>query len=157
MTHANVGEAKNILDFGVVDPARQSRGWGGGNHEDAIIGEFASSRSYMTGPIVPGQWAVVVGLAQIAGPDCSFNVTVTLSPSASLPPQVGKSKGLKKNTKKTNKKKQKQKHTHTQPTNQTNKTHASSQLCGRNNALRMWHRRHFHWSLAGLGLGLGLV
>ena len=147
MTHANVGEAKNILDFGVVDPARQSRGWGGGNHEDAIIGEFASSRSYMTGPIVPGQWAVVVGLAQIAGPDCSFNVTVTLSPSASLPPQVGKSKGLKK--------KHTQKKTHTHTTNQPNKTHASSQLCGRNNALRMWHRRRFHWSLAGLGLGLG--
>src|SRR5262249_46225337 len=54
----------NILDWGLDDP-NGFRGWGGGNVEPAIVGIDGASRSYVPGPIPPGQWEVVVGKAKV--------------------------------------------------------------------------------------------
>ena len=69
------GSDNDILDWGVWSP-EGFRGWGGGNTEDAIIGELESSRSYRTGPIRPGTWQLVIGKAELgAGGRYSVDVT----------------------------------------------------------------------------------
>ncbi|HEY8376277.1 MAG TPA: PHP domain-containing protein, partial [Nannocystis sp.] len=79
--------ADNVLDWGLLDPDGAFRGWGGGNSENAIVGEAAASRSYVPGPILPGTWRVVVGKAKIAQPPGQYLITVTLRDVATLPPQ----------------------------------------------------------------------
>lgn len=77
----------NILDWGLVDPNGVFRGWGGGNVENAIVGEAAATRSYIPGPIAAGAWSVVVGKAKIAAPPGEYLVTITLRDQATLAPQ----------------------------------------------------------------------
>jgi hypothetical protein len=76
----------NILDWGLEDPSG-FRGWGGGNSEDAVVGEAAASRSYVAGPISPGEWRVVVGKAKIQGTPAKYSLTVTLRDAPTLPAQ----------------------------------------------------------------------
>lgn len=78
----------NILDWGLLDPA-QSRGWGGGNEEPAIVGERAASRSYLSGPLPPGTWNVVVGKAQIEARPARYHIEVVLrrSPTLAVEPE----------------------------------------------------------------------
>jgi hypothetical protein len=53
-----------------------------------IVGEYATTRSYMTGPMA-GMWAVWIGKAQLGPPpSCTFNVTVTMRSTATLPAQT---------------------------------------------------------------------
>ncbi len=84
--HDDLSE-ENILDWGVEDPSG-FRGWGGGNSEPAIIGVAAASRSYVAGPLVAGQWRVVVGKAKVVEQPARYKVTVTLRDVATLPPQT---------------------------------------------------------------------
>jgi hypothetical protein len=75
----------NILDWGVVDPDGY-RGWGGGTTEPAIIGELASSRAYVSGPIKPGKWRVVVGKAKVVASPAQYHVEIDLRTAPTLPP-----------------------------------------------------------------------
>ncbi|WAS98266.1 CehA/McbA family metallohydrolase [Nannocystis punicea] len=77
----------NILDWGLVDPQGVFRGWGGGNGENAVVGEAAASRSYVPGPIAAGTWSVVVGKAKLAAPPGEYLITVTLRDTPTLPAQ----------------------------------------------------------------------
>src|SRR5690606_27355461 len=77
----------NTLDWGLVDPNGVFRGWGGGNPENAVVGEAAASRSYVPGPILAGVWKVVVGKAQITTPPGEYLITVTLRDQATLAAQ----------------------------------------------------------------------
>ena len=80
-------ETQNVLDFGVDDP-NGSRGWGGSNREDAIIGIEAASRNYIPGPIPAGTWRVTVGKAKLVeGEPAGYLVEVYLRETASLAPQ----------------------------------------------------------------------
>jgi hypothetical protein len=85
ISHRSTG-ADDILDFGLESPVGQ-RGWGGGNPEDAVVGEAAASRSYLPGPITPGTWQVLLGKAQLVGPEPGYRVEVTLRTTASLAAQ----------------------------------------------------------------------
>ncbi|KPK16287.1 MAG: hypothetical protein AMJ62_06180 [Myxococcales bacterium SG8_38] len=76
----------NILDWGLDDP-NGFRGWGGGNHESAIVGIDAASRSYVPGPIVAGTWSVVVGKAQIEETPARYEIDIFLRTVATLEPQ----------------------------------------------------------------------
>ncbi len=67
------------------------RGWGGGNHEPAIVGVRAASRSYLPGAIQPGTWNVVVGKARIAQPPGHYSVNITLRGNPTLAPQPERS------------------------------------------------------------------
>jgi len=78
----------NILDWGVYDETGAWRGYGGGNTEDAIIGVAASSRSYMTGPIVAGTWKVDIGKAKIIDWPEHYTIDVTYRTTATLAPQT---------------------------------------------------------------------
>ncbi|MDC0719357.1 CehA/McbA family metallohydrolase [Nannocystis bainbridge] len=77
----------NILDWGLVDPRGVFRGWGGGNEENAVIGEAAASRSYVPGPLAAGTWSVVVGKAKLAAPPGEYLITVTLRDAPTSPAQ----------------------------------------------------------------------
>lgn len=76
----------NILDWGLEDP-RGFRGYGGGNTEDAIVGERAASRSYLPGPLPAGTWKVTVGLAKIVSGPARYRVEISLRTRPTLPPQ----------------------------------------------------------------------
>jgi hypothetical protein len=85
VTHESLND-KNVIDWGVLDP-NGFRGWGGGNAEPAVIGELAASRSYLTGPISPGTWHVVVGKADLNELPAAYKLTVTLRDAPTLAPQ----------------------------------------------------------------------
>jgi hypothetical protein len=83
--HDDLSEA-NILDWGLSDQ-NGFRGWGGGNVEPAIVGIDAASRSYVAGPIEPGEWRVVVGKAKISEPPGRYQLEVVLRDTPTLAPQ----------------------------------------------------------------------
>ncbi len=77
---------ENILDWGLYDP-NGFRGWGGGNSEPIVVTADAASRSYLTGPITPGTWRVVIGKAKLVTEPAPYHVVVTLRDVATLPSQ----------------------------------------------------------------------
>ena len=77
----------DILDWGVYDEKGAFRGYGGGNTEDAIIGELASSRSYLVGPIAAGTWKVDVGKAKVVSAKVGWTIDVTFRAAPTLAPQ----------------------------------------------------------------------
>lgn len=83
--HDDLSE-ENILDWGLYDPSG-FRGWGGGNAEPAVVGAGAASRSYLAGPITPGEWRVVVGKAQIKVTPALYQVEIVLRDAPTLTPQ----------------------------------------------------------------------
>ncbi|MFO0564227.1 MAG: CehA/McbA family metallohydrolase [Polyangiaceae bacterium] len=80
--------SENILDWGLVDASGAFRGWGGGNEENAVVGELAASRSYRIGAIAPGKWKVVVGKAKIKVTPATYSVKVTLRDVPTLAAQT---------------------------------------------------------------------
>ncbi len=86
--HNSVNSTKNILDFGLIDPAGVQRGWGGGTTALVIVNEYAASPSYSTGPLLSGQWSVLVGLPQIVDAPGWYNITICLLGAPTLPPQT---------------------------------------------------------------------
>lgn len=78
--------AANILDWGLEDP-HGFRGWGGGNTEPAVLNAQAATRSYLPGPIVPGEWKVVIGKAKIVEKPARYRVEIELRTATTLPPQ----------------------------------------------------------------------
>jgi hypothetical protein len=81
------GSTTDILDWGLWSPDG-FRGWGGGLTDDAIVGELASSRGYLTGPITPGTWTVVVGEAKLPTGTGHYIIDVTLRTAPTLAPQT---------------------------------------------------------------------
>ncbi|MEM9196110.1 MAG: CehA/McbA family metallohydrolase [Myxococcota bacterium] len=85
-THIPV-DTDNVLDWGVDDP-NGSRGWGGSNNEDTVIGVEAASRNYIPGPMPAGTWWVSVGKARLVdGEPAGYSVDVFLRETATLVPQ----------------------------------------------------------------------
>ncbi len=89
VSHDDLSEM-NILDWGIDDPSG-FRGWGGGNEENAIVGEEAASRSYLPGPIAAGEWQVVVGKAKLVEMPARYHVEITLRTEATLTPMTERS------------------------------------------------------------------
>jgi hypothetical protein len=81
------GSTTDILDWGLWGPDG-FRGWGGGLTDDAIVGELASSRGYLTGPITPGTWTVVIGEAKLPTGTGHYIIDITLRTAPTLPPQT---------------------------------------------------------------------
>lgn len=77
----------NILDWGLLGPADEFWGWGGGNSEPAIVGPRSSSRSYRTGNIVPGMWKVLIGQAQVTQRPAKYRIEVEARTRTSLTSQ----------------------------------------------------------------------
>ncbi len=80
-------QPENILDYGLRDPDR-FRGWGGGNKEAIVVGERATSRSYLTGAILPGTWNVVIGKAKVLTAPATYRLEIDLRSTATLAAQT---------------------------------------------------------------------
>ena len=52
------------LDIGIYDPTG-FRGWSGGNKSSFTISRSDATPSYVTGPITPGTWKLVIGVPNI--------------------------------------------------------------------------------------------
>ena len=85
IAHASVSD-QDVLDFGVYGPAGEYRGWAGGKKANAIVGELASSTSYLPGPLPPGTWTLNVGKARIRSAACGYHVEITLRTTPTLAP-----------------------------------------------------------------------
>jgi len=75
----------NIVDIGLFDPrgaefltAKGLRGWSGTARQEFTIGADEATPGYLSGPIQPGIWHVVLGLYQLAPEGCDYRVVVTL-------------------------------------------------------------------------------
>lgn len=84
--HHDSRSAVNVLDWGLLDP-RGYRGWGGGTRDNAVLNERAASRAYVPGPLLPGQWQVVVGKAKLVQSPASYHVELTLRDKPTLAAQ----------------------------------------------------------------------
>lgn len=67
----------SVLDLGVEDPQRL-RGWSGGNKDHFTIGTSDATPSYLPGPIIPGTWKLILGVANIR-PGKTVHYTATIS------------------------------------------------------------------------------
>lgn len=85
-------QAENILDYGLSDP-RGVRGWGGGNSEPIVVSERAASRSYLTGPMTPGTWHVVVGKAKVVTAPARYRLEIERRTAVTLAAQPGRASG----------------------------------------------------------------
>ncbi|MGI8770783.1 MAG: CehA/McbA family metallohydrolase [Acidobacteriaceae bacterium] len=54
----------SVLDLGLEDPDRP-RGWSGGNKDHFTISVSDATPSYLPGPVVPGKWKLLLGVANI--------------------------------------------------------------------------------------------
>jgi predicted metal-dependent phosphoesterase TrpH len=71
-------DAKTVIDLGVRDP-HGFRGWSGGGPQTITIGKTRASFGYLPGQIVPGAWAVVLGVPNIrVARHDSYTVTIHL-------------------------------------------------------------------------------
>ncbi|MFL6429120.1 MAG: CehA/McbA family metallohydrolase [Acidobacteriaceae bacterium] len=57
-------EDKTTLDLGLLDPER-FRGWSGGNKHAFSVGIADATPSYLPGPLPPGTWKLLIGVAYL--------------------------------------------------------------------------------------------
>jgi hypothetical protein len=75
----------NILDIGLFDPrgseflrARGFRGWSGSARREFFLSSEDATPGYLPGPILPGQWEIILGLYHILPHGCDYCVTISL-------------------------------------------------------------------------------
>jgi hypothetical protein len=71
-----------VLDLGCAGPAG-FRGWSGGARSSFRIGVEASTPGYLAGEIVPGEWAVWLGLHRVPPEGVPYSLEITFSDKAS--------------------------------------------------------------------------
>jgi MYXO-CTERM domain-containing protein len=81
------GSDTDILDWGLWSPDG-FRGWGGGLVDPAVVGADAASRGYLIGPMTPGTWTVVVGLAKLPTGTGHYAIDVTFRDTPTLTPRT---------------------------------------------------------------------
>ena len=92
----------NTVDLGVFDSrgydfltAPGFRGWSGGARSEFFISPGEATPGYIRGPLFPGEWNVMFGLARVNPGGVRYDVTVTLeveadvTEEAELPPARG--------------------------------------------------------------------
>ncbi|MDD6275331.1 MAG: CehA/McbA family metallohydrolase [Clostridia bacterium] len=66
----------NTIDIGLEDAEGRFLGWSGSAHKSIYVGEFGSTRGYLSEPIMPGEWKIIVGAYHVAGDsvDVKYNI-----------------------------------------------------------------------------------
>ena len=71
------------LDLGLRDPDGL-RGWSGSNKTDVMLSAWGATPSYRPGPIVPGEWTLILGVPNVReGRSSTYTATITLEPDLS--------------------------------------------------------------------------
>ncbi len=62
-TKGMLGDLKpsNTIDIGLMDEKGNFLGWSGSAHKTVSVGEFQASAGYLTAPVNPGEWKIIVG------------------------------------------------------------------------------------------------
>jgi len=84
---------RTVLDLGLRGPAG-FRGWSGGGAQRIFVASHSASYGYTPGPIEPGRWAAILGVANIReGTTAPYEVAVRFSSAAgdwpTLRPEAG--------------------------------------------------------------------
>ena len=77
VTFAYTGrEQRATIDLGLFDPDR-FRGWSGGDKMSFTLSATDATPSYLPGPIVPGQWTLILGVPNIRpGCEAAYKATI---------------------------------------------------------------------------------
>jgi len=74
----------NNLDLGIFDPRGTDfltggfRGWSGGARPSVYLTATSSTPGYLPGPLTPGRWNVLLGVAELEDPSCRYWLNVGL-------------------------------------------------------------------------------
>lgn len=69
-------EAKTVIDLGLRDP-NGVRGWSGGTRKGFTVSAEEATPGYLPGPVIPGRWAVLIGVPNIrAGQSARYEARV---------------------------------------------------------------------------------
>lgn len=78
--------AGNAIDLGVFDArgtgwmSEGFRGWSGNARRAFTITERSATPGYIAGPLMPGEWKIVLGLYQVAAEGCPYEVSISFDP-----------------------------------------------------------------------------
>jgi hypothetical protein len=82
----------SILDLGLLDPRATGfptrdgfRGWSGSARREVFVARTEATPGYLPGPLPPGRWHVLLGLARVARGGCRFTVEVEVTPAGTMP------------------------------------------------------------------------
>jgi MYXO-CTERM domain-containing protein len=82
--HPRSAIEQNVLDFGIVDADGVVRGWSGSDGDGAIINADAASRGYRPGALPAGEWAIIIGFANVSRVPASYEVDVFFRDAVTL-------------------------------------------------------------------------
>ncbi len=69
-------DKKTVLDIGLLDPQR-FRGWAGGAKSFFTVSESDTTPAFLSGPIVPGVWRILLGIPNIReGVTSSYDIKI---------------------------------------------------------------------------------
>lgn len=72
---------RTVIDLGLEDPQR-FRGWSGGSKKHFSLSEIAATPSYLSGPIIAGEWRLILGVPNIRSASQSdYQATLTFHTS----------------------------------------------------------------------------
>lgn len=75
---------RTVIDLGLIDP-NGLRGWSGGNKSTITVATSDSTPSYVPGPVIPGQWRLLMGVPNIRpGVTARWTATIAMT-SVSAP------------------------------------------------------------------------
>lgn len=62
-------DARTVIDLGLLGPGesfeRAFRGWSGGSKRSIRVSKYDATPSYVSGPVIPGRWHLVLGVPNI--------------------------------------------------------------------------------------------
>lgn len=77
-TKGMLGDLKpsNTVDIGLCDEKGNFLGWSGSAHKSIYVGEFQSSKGYLSQPINAGEWQIIVGAYHVMdeGVEVTYNI-----------------------------------------------------------------------------------
>lgn len=82
----------NTVDIGLFDPRGTAtggpgfRGWSGSNKLELVIGTEWATPPYAAGPILPGEWHVLLGPYKVGPRGCAWRVEIRFDPDIVAPP-----------------------------------------------------------------------
>lgn len=84
---------RTVVDLGLRGPAG-FRGWSGGGPQHIVVASHSASYGYTPGPIEPGRWAAILGVANIRkGATTPYEVAVRFSSAAADWPTLRREAG----------------------------------------------------------------
>ena len=66
----------NTVDIGLMNQDGKFLGWSGSARNKIEVGEYSSTKGYLSEPIIPGEWKIIVGAYHIAesGVEVAYNI-----------------------------------------------------------------------------------